>query len=72
MATISTSQRVSGSFDTEFGAATTLNVSARYSETEREGFPDDSGGYEFAEIRDVEKRDADEGVFGARPHASRR
>ena len=42
-----------------------LSLSGRYSETEREGFPDDSGGYEFAEIRDVEKREADEGVFGA-------
>jgi len=58
------SQRFSGNFDTEFGASTTLNVSGRYSETEREGFPDDSGGYEFAEIRDVEKREAEEGVFG--------
>src|SRR5688572_13571796 len=58
------SQRFSGNFDTEFGAGTTLSVSGRYSETEREGFPDDSGGYEFAAIRDVEKREADEGVFG--------
>ena len=58
------SQRVSGSFDTEFGASTTLSVSGRYSKTQREGFPDDSGGYEFAEIRDVEKREADESVFG--------
>ena len=58
------SQRVSGTFDTEFGASTTLSFSGRYTETEREGFPDDSGGYEFADIRDVEKRDADEGVFG--------
>ncbi|HYJ42358.1 MAG TPA: TonB-dependent receptor, partial [Steroidobacteraceae bacterium] len=58
------SQRFSGNFDTEFGASTTLSVSGRYSETEREGFPDDSGGYEFAEIRDVEKREAEEGVFG--------
>jgi vitamin B12 transporter len=57
-------QRLSGSLDTEFGSATTLSVSGRYSETEREGFPDDSGGYEFAAIRDVEKREADEGVFG--------
>ena len=46
-------QRVSGSFDTELGANTTLFVSGRYSETEREGLPDDSGGYEFAAIRDV-------------------
>jgi vitamin B12 transporter len=58
------SRRVSGSFDTELGSATTLSFSGRYSETEREGFPDDSGGYEFAAIRDVEKREADEGVFG--------
>ena len=58
------SQRVSGNFDIEFSTSTTLNFSGRYSETEREGFPDDSGGYEFADIRDVEKRDADEVVFG--------
>jgi outer membrane cobalamin receptor len=57
-------QRLSGSIDTDFGASTTLSVSGRYSKTKREGFPDDSGGYEFAEIRDVEKREADEGVFG--------
>ena len=30
-----------------------------------QAFPDDSGGYEFAEIRDTEQRDADEAVFGA-------
>ncbi len=30
----------------------------------RAGFPDDSGGYEFADIRETEKRDADEAVFG--------
>jgi outer membrane cobalamin receptor len=58
------SRRISGSFDTELGASTSLSFSGRYSETEREGFPDDSGGYEFAEIRDVEKREADERVFG--------
>ncbi|HEY6123511.1 MAG TPA: TonB-dependent receptor plug domain-containing protein, partial [Steroidobacteraceae bacterium] len=58
------SQRVSGNFNTELGAFTTLSVSGRYSESQREGFPDDSGGYEFAAIRDVEKRDADESVFG--------
>jgi vitamin B12 transporter len=57
-------QRLSGSLNTEFGDSTTLSVSGRYSETKREGFPDDSGGYEFAEIRDVEKREANEGVFG--------
>jgi len=58
------SRRVSGTFDTEFGESTTMSFSGRFTETEREGFPDDSGGYEFADIRDVEKRDADEGVFG--------
>ena len=59
------SQRVSGSFDFGLGGDTTVNVSGRYSETERAGFPDDSGGYEFAEIRDVEEREAKEKVFGA-------
>ena len=58
------SRRVSGTFDTEFGESTTMSFSGRFTETEREGFPDDSGGYEFADIRDVEKRDADESVFG--------
>ncbi|MES1262774.1 MAG: TonB-dependent receptor plug domain-containing protein, partial [Peristeroidobacter soli] len=57
-------QRLSAGLDTEFSSGTTLNISGRYSKTKREGFPDDSGGYEFAEIRDVEKREADEGVFG--------
>ena len=33
-------------------------------------FPDDSGGYEFAEIRDTEERDADEAMFGAGLNAS--
>jgi outer membrane cobalamin receptor len=59
------SQRVSGSFDTEFDGSNTLTVSGRYSKTDRDGFPDDSGGYEFAAIREVEKREAKEGVFGA-------
>jgi len=59
------SQRVSGSIDTELGADTTLYASGRYAESSREGFPDDSGGYEFADIRDPEKRDANEAVFGA-------
>jgi vitamin B12 transporter len=59
------SRRLSGGFDFGLGASTTLSVTGRYSETNREGFPDDSGGYEFAAIRDVEKREADEAVFGA-------
>ena len=58
-------RRVSGNFDTELGASTTLNFSGRYSKTNRDGFPDDSGGFEFADIREVEKREANEGVFGA-------
>ena len=58
------SQRISGSVDTELGSATTLFATARYSESSRAGFPDDSGGYEFADIRDTEKREADEAVFG--------
>ena len=56
------SQRVSGSIDTELGASTTLYATGRYAESGREGFPDDSGGYGFATIRDPEKRDADEAV----------
>ena len=59
------SQRVSGSFDTDFGAATTLSVSGRYADSERASFPDDSGGYGFAAIRDTEKRAAHESVLGA-------
>ena len=63
-------QRVSGGFDFGLGATTTAFVTGRYSETSRAGFPDDSGGYEFAEIRDTETRDADEAVFGAGLNAS--
>jgi vitamin B12 transporter len=58
-------QRVSGSFDTLLGADTTLFVTGRYSETEREGWPDDSGGFEFATLRATERREADEATFGA-------
>jgi vitamin B12 transporter len=58
------SQRVSGGFDLAIGASTTLNFSGRYSEANREGFPDDSGGHEFAAIRAVEEREANEAVFG--------
>src|SRR5687768_9960144 len=58
-------QRVSGSFDTELNASTSLFVTGRYSETSRAGFPDDSGGYEYADIRTTEARDADEAIFGA-------
>ena len=58
-------QRVSGGLDFSLGTSTRAFVSGRYSESSREGFPDDSGGYEFADIRDTEHRDADETVFGA-------
>jgi outer membrane cobalamin receptor len=58
-------RRVSGGFDFNLGDSTTLSVTGRYSETNREGFPDDSGGYEFADLRTVEEREADEAVFGA-------
>jgi outer membrane cobalamin receptor len=57
--------RASGGLDFTLGTASSAFVSGRYSETSRAGFPDDSGGYEFAEIRDTEHRDADEAVFGA-------
>ena len=58
------SQRVSGSFDREFGSWR-VQLSGRYAETERAGFPDDSGGYEFAEIRATEHRDAEESLLSA-------
>lgn len=58
-------QRVSGAIDTPLGTATSLFVTGRYSKNERAGFPDDSGGYEFADLRDTEKRHGDEVVFGA-------
>ena len=57
-------QRLSGSFDQSFGN-TRVQLSGRYAETERAGFPDDSGGYEFAEIRETEQRDAHESLFSA-------
>jgi vitamin B12 transporter len=59
------SQRISAGYDTRFGQNTWLTLSARYSENERAGFPDDSGGYEFADIRETETRDGDEALFGA-------
>jgi vitamin B12 transporter len=58
-------QRVSGSIDTALGDNTSLFVSGRYSETDRDAWPDDSGGFGFAAIRDTEHRDANEAVFGA-------
>jgi outer membrane cobalamin receptor len=58
------SQRVSGSYDEVFGSLR-VQLSGRYSETERAGYPDDSGGYEFAEIRATEHRDAHESLFSA-------
>jgi outer membrane cobalamin receptor len=58
-------QRISANFDIGLNPATSLTFSARYAESTRAGFPDDSGGYEFAAIRDVETRDAEEASFGA-------
>ncbi|MBC8024719.1 MAG: TonB-dependent receptor, partial [Steroidobacteraceae bacterium] len=57
------SQRISGGVDFEFGE-TQVYATARYSESERAGFPDDSGGYGFAALRDPETRDASEAIAG--------
>lgn len=58
-------QRVSGSLNLGFGGGIEGFVTGRYSETSRAAFPDDSGGYDFADIRSTEQRDSDEAVFGA-------
>lgn len=58
-------QRASASLDTTLGADTTLFVSGRYSKSDRDTWPDDSGGYEFSAIRDTEHRKGNESVFGA-------
>ncbi|HET7812559.1 MAG TPA: TonB-dependent receptor [Steroidobacteraceae bacterium] len=58
-------RRVSGSLDDLRLGDTRLQLTARYAESQRDGFPDDSGGYQYAEIRDTEHRDAHEAVFGA-------
>ncbi|HEV8444125.1 MAG TPA: TonB-dependent receptor [Steroidobacteraceae bacterium] len=57
-------QRVSGSFTDTLGG-TRVQLTARYADTARDTFPDDSGGYQFAAIRDTEHRQAHESVFGA-------
>ncbi|HET9865220.1 MAG TPA: TonB-dependent receptor [Steroidobacteraceae bacterium] len=59
------SRRVSGSLDGTIGESTTLYLSGRHTDSQRAGFPDDSGGWEFATLRDTETRDADETVLGA-------
>jgi vitamin B12 transporter len=59
------SQRLSAGYHTELGRGTQLSLSARFAQSERAGFPDDSGGHEFAAIRAVETREADEALFGA-------
>jgi vitamin B12 transporter len=59
------SQRLSAGYHTNAGERTRLDLTARYSESERAGFPDDSGGHEFAAIRDPETREARETVLGA-------
>jgi len=58
------SQRISAAYNTEYTEKTRLNLTARYAESERAGFPDDSGGYAFAAIRDAETRDAEETALG--------
>ncbi|WP_129646363.1 TonB-dependent receptor plug domain-containing protein [Peristeroidobacter agariperforans] len=58
-------QRVSGGVDASLGEATDLTVSGRYSEAARHGFPDDSGGFKYATLRDVESRDSREALLGA-------
>jgi outer membrane cobalamin receptor len=60
------SRRVSGALETEIAEGKFhIQLNGRYAESERAGFPDDSGGYQFADIRDTEHRDAHEAVFGA-------
>jgi len=59
-------QRVSGGVN--FADARSIwsgFVTGRYSESSRAGFPDDSGGYDFADIRASEKRDGNEALLGA-------
>jgi outer membrane cobalamin receptor len=58
-------QRVSGGYNTVLAGTLSMFVSGRYSETSRESFPDDSGGYGYSAIRETESRDANEAVFGA-------
>lgn len=58
-------QRVAGGVDASLGEATDLTVSGRYSEALREAFPDDSGGFEYATLRDVESRESREALLGA-------
>ncbi|HUQ12477.1 MAG TPA: TonB-dependent receptor [Steroidobacteraceae bacterium] len=58
------SQRFSAGYNTDFDASTRVNLTARFTQSERAGFPDDSGGFEFSAIRDPETRDADETVLG--------
>ncbi|MFL6619991.1 MAG: TonB-dependent receptor plug domain-containing protein, partial [Povalibacter sp.] len=58
-------QRISAGLNTQIGDATTLVLSGRYSQSTRSGFPDDSGGYEFAVLRDTERRETQESIVGA-------
>lgn len=58
-------QRVSGGVDASLGEATDVTLSGRYSDAARRGFPDDSGGFEYAALRDVESRDSREALAGA-------
>ena len=44
---------------------TGLSLSSRYASTDATSFPDDSGGAEFAVLRDVDRRESEERGFGA-------
>ncbi|HEY0685098.1 MAG TPA: TonB-dependent receptor [Steroidobacter sp.] len=57
-------QRVSGGVEAPLGETTDLSLSGRYSEATRQGFPDDSGGFEYAALRDLELRESREALFG--------
>ena len=57
-------QRVSAALNTHIAEAFNLAVSGRYSESTRNGYPDDSGGYEYTVVRDTERREAKETILG--------
>lgn len=57
-------QRISAALNTQIGEAS-LAISGRHSRSTRETFPDDSGGFEYAAVRESEHRKADETILGA-------
>ncbi|MBM0105369.1 TonB-dependent receptor [Steroidobacter sp. S1-65] len=58
-------RRISGGVAASLGETTDLSVFGRYSEATREGFPDDSGGFQYAALRDPEHRESQETLFSA-------